>query len=600
MKSFTRNKIMPVLAVLAILVAALMLGSTYAYANEVEPDDVDVVEAAEVAPDSVAAVVPTNEVVGIVPADEPTGTANLLATGITIPNIYKYLRVPVGGTMPEANFLFRRELVSVVPYNTATAGQHRVWATPPAAGSLTTEQTAWDVTIGHAYFGTAHDAYTLRATPYYFWLSGNSGITPPTTWTGDVIEFGSGTQEYVNSVATDYDISDASVQIPLPLLTGTGMRPGIYTFLFREMPGSSALTADGNTMTYDTATWLVTVHVGWDTSAITYPQTIADAPLAILGLSYFQWDADCNGTGQNYVGCCDRASGTPGTCDEEEDCALHNLCEDCEEEKDDALSVHFNNYFFPSGYLEIEKIVTGNLGDRTRLFEFEIEFELAAPAPDNNGNPLALPPVPHGIVIEYTITRGQHILRPEGVPAAPTPWVITGTLVIAPGETELSDPFGFQLGHLCTIVFTGIPYGTDFRVEETAAPDYATYVYGREAGVDISNSLNNRTVGQGNYVEGTVNQRPGSLVPDWGTGSAPPPCDDSTCVAGDLCSYCEEYLLPENWVQFRNDNHTPSPMGVFINSALVICIVALAAIGSYMGIMKLRKKEDDYEFEYEM
>lgn len=117
----------------------------------------------------------------------------------------------------------------------------------------------------------------------------------------------------------------------------------------------------------------------------------------------------------------------------------------------------FNNTY-TANKLEVSKQVTGNLGDKSKYFDFTITLtgKDEKTAYDENG---------------YTVSGGSYAENPKSIKV---------------GETKT-----FKLKHDDTIIIENLPKDVNYTVEETAVPKYTTTVNGtngnRAEGKTVSN-----------------------------------------------------------------------------------------------------------------
>ena len=193
------------------------------------------------------------------------------------------------------------------------------------------------------------------------------------------------------------------------------------------------------------------------------------------------------------------------------------------------------------GPFQVCKTVRGNFADMDKDFPFSISMELPELVPYGYRN-----------LITARVYRNGSFNR---------------TVTMAFDQYERTAAATFVLRHNEEIRFVNVPYGTEFTVIE----DFQVY-YGQEA---IAYRAGERTQAQSYFQTGTDPLRVIGSVRQRVVGGA---------------------VVTGNWVEVTNDQDAVAPMGVFARNAPFIGLMAFAAISGAIGFMKLRKREDEYEY----
>jgi len=231
-----------------------------------------------------------------------------------------------------------------------------------------------------------------------------------------------------------------------------------------------------------------------------------------------------------------------------EDCdeachASHTSCEDCDAEKH--VPIQYLNRLVRRGSLDVEKLVQGNFGNAYDFFNFRVQLTLPEIVPAAQRTP---------IIARIHDRDGVTISEP-----------ITINASAGNDRVFIHD---FDLRHGDFIRFTNVPYGTTYIATEHLMHGYDKHARVTEASVT-------REIPQ-------VRRR--SLVID----------DGRVAQRWDADA---ERIYNVNHVLFVNYRNQNPPMGVLVDNAPFIGLIVLAAASGVVGIMRLRKRDEEETFE---
>ena len=233
----------------------------------------------------------------------------------------------------------------------------------------------------------------------------------------------------------DTDYVYVHLEIPINISGINWPRAGVYRFRITEIAGSSSLgTNPINIIEYDPAIFYLYVYVG-------RPRGVITDPLEIIG----------------YYARLRTPTEQCEDCEEDDDCetCTHDLLD-----KEPVLLPFINRFSrIPNlTTFEVNKIVTGYMGDPSLPFNFRVDMKLPAPA------------LPLSETVYATITgyerdvNGQIINYPNRV-------TVSGPMAMTVDDAgELTH--NFTLRHGDVIEFVNMPVGTDYEVTESFVAGY--------------------------------------------------------------------------------------------------------------------------------
>jgi len=292
-------------------------------------------------------------------------------------------------------------------------------------------------------------------------------------------------------------------------------RPGRYVFRVTENQNTSGITD----MEYDDSAFYLHVYVGWVDD--TFSQLIVLGSDATPPAPHiFAWPADTetlgSAQGKTYVEFANSITPPPGT-----------------------------------GDFEVQKLVTGNLGNAHTFFGFSVELEL----PDL---PTHHTPTEIAVTVTGYQRSGQNFLSPftrETLRTFNIPIVdgVATTVGITPP---------LQLRHGDIITFANVPFGTDYTVTESWAEGYLQTAFVTTGGIRNETEVDNATAATGLVVSGTVEAE----------------TNESTTQR-------------LNYVLVTNDHDTGMPTGVFLNNMpfIIMVVFGVGALG-LAGFVVKRKR----------
>jgi len=242
---------------------------------------------------------------------------------------------------------------------------------------------------------------------------------------------------------------------------------GYYTFQVREViPASNPAVGTNEIVVYDENVFYIFLQVGW----------ICDdfEDLGILAYRTQRW-FHCGD-----IACPTEANHTPfwpGECA----CGLIPCvcCSACGWQK--SVPINFRNDFIRTGPFEVTKTVVGNFADPEKDFDFSISMTLPALVPSGYRN-----------LVTARVYRNDTFNRTE-------------TLTF--NQNDRTASASFVLRHNEKIVFSNVPYGTEFTLIETFDVYYRQTAEAIRAGEPTPTSTYGQTGTNNLVIPGRIEQR---------------------------------------------------------------------------------------------